>query len=934
LRLLRKVADDEDAADPITYSYAQLGELGWQGAGVLRQLGIGIGGRVALMSENRPEWGISYFAILLSGATSVPLDSGLSLPEVVNLLRVSAAKTVVLSRKVAERLASEANIALPIDDEADLMHVWSPAHPALQEYFANQGLGAKVMAYDELLTEPDVSVGAVRPEIKGDTVASLIFTSGTTGTPKGVMLTHKNLTSMVSKLSALFTLYKHDTLLSVLPLHHTFEFSAGFLMPLAAGASIAYLEEVEADSLARALEDEGITGMVGVPALWQLLERKIYKNVSDAGVLVEKAFDAVIDLNRSLREKLPWDFHTGKAMFFPVHRKLGGRMRLLISGGSALPAETMKTFQGLGFNLYEGYGMTESSPVLTVTRPGEKVIPGSVGRPLPGIDVKIDNPDANGIGEVIAKGPNVMVGYFENPEATAQTIVNGWLHTGDLGKFDADGNLFIVGRKKELILGASGENIYPDELEEAYGDSPYVKEVSVVGLPADGGLETVAMLIVPDYERNNDKDRETVREAVREHVKKVTKGLALYKRVKLWHLWDFDLPKTSTRKIKKREVIKELQRLERAAKQGAEIKELAATTGGDWIHDMLADVSQKKRGTITSQTALAELGFDSLMFTELAVALEAAGVDVPDPAEITGLETVADVEKLVARLGAKAKSEKPKRDRLRKEKAARDKADEHKLDDDIDVPRPLVTLGRRALRSGMRALYERVLETDIYGKTNVPPFGGYIVAANHASHLDTGLVKYALGEQGEALVALGAKDYFFEDPVRRMYFENFTNVVPMERHGSLRESLRLAGDVIRDGYILLIFPEGTRSDTGVMADFKPSLGYLAMTNKCGILPMYLHRTHEAMPKGRYLPKRGERVASYVGPYLSYADVAALAAGKSRSEQYRAITYAVESTIRRLAPQDAAWTLGDAGTQPMAEYLAERGEKVSEEEAQP
>ncbi len=937
LRLLRKVGEDDEPKDPITYSYAQVGELGWQGAGVLRQLGIGAGSRVILMSENRPEWGISFFSIILAGAASVPFDSALTLAEVVNLTRVSGAKAIVLSRRVAERLANEANIAIPVDDDVDVMVVWSPAHPAMQDYFAKQGLELQVLAYDELLTEPDVSVGAVRPEVKGDTVASLIFTSGTTGTPKGVMLTHKNFTSMASKLSALFTLYKHDKLLSVLPLHHTFEFSAGFLMPLVHGASIDYLEEVEADSLAKALEDEGITGMVGVPALWQLLERKIYKNVSDAGVLVEKAFDAIVDLNRTLRDKLPWDIGTGKAMFFPVHRKLGGRMRLLISGGSALPADTMKTFQGLGFNLYEGYGMTESSPVLTVTRPGEKVIPGSVGRPLPGIDVKIDQPDANGIGEVIAKGPNVMAGYFENAEATAQTIVGGWLHTGDLGKFDADGNLFIVGRKKEMILGPSGENVYPDELEELYGDTDYIKEVSVVGLPSESGGETVAMLVVPDYEENKDKDREQLREAVREHVKKVTKTLALYKRVKIWHLWDFELPKTSTRKVKRREVIKELQRLERATKQGAEVKELAASgaSGTSWIHDMLADVSQKKRGTITSATLLADLGFDSLMFTELAVALEAAGVEVPDPAEITGLESVADVEKLVSRLGAKQRTEKPKRDRLRREKLARDKADADKLDDDIDVPKPLVSLGRLALRNGMKALYSRVLETDVYGQGNVPPFGGYIVAANHASHLDTGLVKYALGDQGEALVALGAKDYFFDDPVRRMYFENFTNVVPMERHGSLRESLRLAGDVIRDGYILLIFPEGTRSDTGVMADFKPSLGYLAMTNKCGILPMYLHRTHEAMPKGRYLPKRGERVASYVGPYLSYEDVLKLAAGKPRSEQYRAITYHVESIIRRLAPSDAAWTLGASGVQPMAEYLAERGEQVSDEtEAQP
>ncbi len=925
LRLLPKA----EGAEPITYTYGHLGELAWQGAGMLRQLGVGLGDRVMLMSENRPEWGTTYFATVLAGAAVVPLDSSLTIGEVVNLARVSKAKVLVISRRVVERLAGEANLAVPLGrsgwpDRAappnggaesideDIRTTWSPAHPMMQEYLARQLEQApRVLAYDELLIEPDVAVG-VAADVKGDSLASLIFTSGTTGTPKGVMLTHKNLTSMTSKLSSLFTLYKHDKLLSVLPLHHTFEFSAGFLMPLIHGASIDYLEEVEADSLARALEDEGITGMVGVPALWQLLERKIYKNVGEAGVLIEKAFDSIVDLNRSLRDKLPWDVGAGKLMFFPVHRKLGGRMRLLISGGSALPPETMKSFTGLGFNLYEGYGMTESSPVLTVTRPGEKVIPGSVGRPLPGIDVRIFEPDASGVGEVIAKGPNVMAGYFENAEATAQTIRNGWLHTGDLGRLDGDGNLYIVGRKKEMILGASGENIYPDELEELYGASEFIKELSVVGLPQDGS-EIVAALIVPDYE--HEPQREVCREAVREHVRRVGKGLPLGKRLKIVHLWDHDLPKTSTRKVKRREIVKELQKLERAAKGGVEVKQIAAT-GGEWLHDLLADVSQKKRGSITAATLLSELGFDSLMFTELAVALEAAGVEIPDPAELLGLETVADVAALVARAGAKARSEKPKRDRLRREKASEDK----KADDDIDVPRPLVTLGRKALRGGMRALYERVLETTIHGGRQVPPFGGYIVAANHASHLDTGLVKYALGEQGDALVALAAKDYFFDDPVRRMYFENFTNLVPMDRHGSLRESLRLAGEVIRDGYILLIFPEGTRSDSGVMTDFKPSLGYLAMTNKCGILPMYLAGTHEAMPKGRYLPKRGERVASYIAPFVTYQEVQRLAStAHARSDQYKAITYSVERTIRRLAPREYSWTLGEAGTTPDAEF---------------
>lgn len=924
----------------ISYSYGQLGELAHLGAATLRRLGIAAADRVMLMSENRPEWGISYFAMMLTGATCVPLDSQLTLAEVMNLASVSRAPIIVLSRAVAERLADEAGLDCERsdDDRTGLSQVWSPCHPALERHFEAQGLAIRVMAFDDLLAEPDVvfidphrapaeapsPAGSARPDVKGDSVASLIFTSGTTGTPKGVMLTHKNFTSVASKLSSLFTLYKHDRLLSVLPLHHTFEFTTGLLVPLLHGASISYLEEVEADSLARALEDGGITGMVGVPALWQLLERKIYKNLSDAGALVERGFESVVELNRLLRDALPWDVGAGKALFYPVHRKLGGRMRLLISGGSALPADTMKTFQGLGFNLYEGYGMTESAPVLTVTRPGDKVVPGSVGRPLPGIDVKIERPDADGVGEIIAKGPNVMAGYFENPQATSETVVSGWLHTGDLGKFDDDGNLYIVGRKKEMILGPSGENVYPDELEDLYRDSEYVKEVSVVGLPGEAGHETVAALVVPDYERLSG-NREAVREAVREHMRNVSKSLPLYKRVKVLHLWDHDLPKTSTRKVKRREVIKELQRLERAARAGAEARQIGADAdagaagGGTWVVDLLADVSQRKRGTIRSETALSDLGFDSLMFNELAAALEAAGVDLPDAAELQSVATVADVEGLVARLGAKAKTEQPKRDRLRKEKAAKESASEY--GDDISVPGPVVTLGRRALRTGMRALYDRVLETNVHGAANVPPFGGYIVAANHSSHLDTGLVKYALGETGDVLVALGAKDYFFDDPVRRMYFENFTNIVPMARHGSLRESLRLAGDVIADGYILLIFPEGTRSETGVMTEFKPSLGYLALQNKCGILPMYLYGTHAAMPKGRFLPKPGKRVAAHVGPFVRYEDVVRIAGTESRTQQYRAVTDHVESTIRRLAPRDAAWTLGDSGISPMTEPRA-------------
>ena len=297
------------------------------------------------------------------------------------------------------------------------------------------------------------------------------------------------------------------------------------------------------------------------------------------------------------------------------------------------------------------------------------------------------------------------------------------------------------------------------------------------------------------------------------------------------------------------------------------------------------------------------------MFTELAVALEAAGVGLPDPGELNGLETVADVEKLVgAPPGAQAR-ERAAEARPRKLAAARqrDATPASVGDDDIDVPG---AAGRRsagaALRCGQRALYERVLETDVYGRAYVPPFGGYIVAANHASHLDMGLVKHALGEQGDALVALAAKDYFFEDPVRRMYFENFTNLVPMERHGSLRESLRLAGDVIRDGYILLIFPEGTRSETGVMIDFKPSLGYLALTNRCGILPMYLAGHPRRDAQGR-VPAQARRAGR--GPRRSVPVLRGACARWPRASARGRVVPArsphhVEGVVRRLAPERA------------------------------
>ncbi len=903
LRLLRTEEPDEP---PVVYTYERVGELALQVAANLVDWNVEQDDRVAIMSEGRPEWSITYFGILKAGATAVPMDSQLSLEEVRNLLQASAAKVLVISDRCCERLAEDAELGA------------APGHEraAIESALASEQ--CRVVAFEDGL-EPNAGAATLRAPRKGDRVASLIFTSGTTGRPKGVMLTHKNLTWMASKLSSTFKLYKHDGLLSVLPLHHTFEFSAGLLMPLMHGSSITYLDELNAEALSIGFKCGHITGMVGVPALWQLLHRKVRKRVSERGPLIERAFDGILDVNRAIREKTPLDMDLGRLVFFPVHRELGGRIRLMISGGSALSPEVMKSFRGMGFQLFEGYGMTEASPVIAVQRPGDPVKEGSVGRALSGISVKVHEPNDAGIGELIAKGPNVMKGYYENAEATSEVIRKGWLHTGDLGRIDEDGNIYIVGRKKEMILGVSGENVYPDELEELYGDFDEIKEISVVGLPSSGTGETVAALVVPDYERDEAKDREAVRESIRVHMREVSKKLPLYKRVKVWHLWDHDLPKTSTRKVKRREIVAELVKLEASASRATSAREQnleAGSEAGDtrWVRDVVAQVSQKNPSEVSSNSRMDSLGFDSLMLTELTVALEAAGLRLPDANVLGELQTVGDLETLAARQGLSMA-----RDSAAKAIVA---ASAHKAsgEDDINVPSALANAGRAALGRGQAMLYSRYLDTKVSGKAFIPPFGGFIVAANHSSHLDMGLVKHTLGDLGSKLVALAAKDYFFEDPVRKAYFENFTNLVPMERHGSLRESLRLAGEVLREGYILLIFPEGTRSTTGIMTDFKPSLGYLAMSNGCGILPMYLGGTHDAMPKGAYLPKRQEVVAR-VGPFQSHDALVTMTAGLKRSDAYRHIAYRMEETVRAMAPSNYAWTLGETGRVPAASAVA-------------
>ena len=837
--------------------------------------------RVILFSNNMPEWGMTYFGILKAGATAIPIDPASTVDEIIAFAKAGEAAAIVVSPKLAA-------------ENPDLKE-------RLAEISDGGGKASRMLAAPVVWTFDDVfeiqseieeaKRSALLPaKIHSNAIASLIFTSGTTGTPKAVMLSHKNFVNMISMLSSVLDMDITDGVLSVLPMHHTFEFSAGFLTPFSNGTQITYLNELTAEDLARTIENSHVTGLVGVPALWEMLHRRIKTRLREKGDWIADLADNVIEFNAWIRDNTP--FNLGPIVFFPIHKGMGGQIRYLISGGSALSEKVQKDLHGLGFTVLEGYGLTESSPVLTVARPGNKLLRGSVGKPLPGVEVRIETPDENGVGEVIARGQNVMVGYYNNDKATDAVLTDRWLKTGDLGRIDEDGNLFIVGRSKDVIIDSNGKNIYPDEIEDHYGKSAYIKEMSVVGLADDDGGEKIAALVVPDYEHDIASPRSEVNKQIEVHFREVSASLAFFKRVKVLHITPFELPRTATRKVKRPEVIEMLQTLEDRSK--SKTKSAPETRGDDnmlWIRKVVASVSNRQLSDIAVEDKLADLGFDSLMFVELQAAVEDAGGRVLSPDTLNEIQSVRELLTAIQRVDkAKKLADEPK-------------IEEKKDEEEIVIPSIVRRIGNSLVDFASDTLYDGVLNTRIDGEANVPRHVNFIVAPNHTSHIDTGLVKKALGkETAEQTVAVAAADYWFDTKYKRAYMNNFTTLVPIERTGSLRQSLRHVTQILNEGYNALIFPEGGRQESGQIAEFKPIIGYLALNQKIGILPIYIWGTYDAFPKGTIIPKSksiGAKVGAKVGRFLEYDELRKMTDGVPNTEAYRLIAARVQHEIENM-----------------------------------
>lgn len=897
------------------YTYGELKERTELAARSLVAAGVGPGRTVLLASENRPQWPMAYFGILKAGGIAVPIDSESTVDQLLNICRSARGTLILLSDLVYHRCGEELGEALK---EAGL-----PTRIMILRQLFQQNLSADLVVTDsessastEIAltdsTSDEVVAELIQADNDGDPLASLIFTSGTTGDPKAVMLSHSNFTHLVSSLSQTFPVNERDGFLSVLPLHHTFEFACGLLMPLSRGSSITYMEELSGEELSAAMQTSRITALIGVPALWQLLHRRIEQKIDDAPPSVRTAFELLNSINTSLRERM--GINLGRTLFGAVHQAFGGRLKYMISGGAALPEKTLEAFYGMGFNLYEGYGLTEAAPVLTVNTPAKGLLPGSVGQALPGMEVKIKDPDDAGVGEIVARGPNVMRGYLGKPEETSKAVQGEWLHTGDLGTLDSKGNLTIVGREKEVIITAGGKNAYPDELEDIYGKAPHVAELSIVGLPDHQGSERIACLVRPDLEdKAQPADVAEARSAIREWIRVEGSRVPSHNRIQVLRFWDQELPRTATRKVKRREVVKILQRLLDAEMEAVDRGEVEDTTWA-WLDKALGTLADFDPARVHNNTHLLDdLGFDSLMFVELSSILAARDFHIT-PEVLAQIPTVGELQELLSG-DAKAAS------------TALVKAPPSTIQqvESYDVPKPIAKAVKNLLYNAQMSSYDTLFNVDVFGRAHIPYHNpNVIVIANHCSHLDMGLVKYALGDYGVNIRAVAAADYFFKNKVRKTYFGNFTNLLPLERSGTLKSSLGAASQALIEGEMLLVFPEGTRSKDGKIQDFRRGLGYLVDSHNVDILPLWLDGTHRALPKGQPLPNPASRkLKVHIGPVMKASELRKQCSQMGPNDRYQFISDAAQRAV--LGLRDAA--LG-GGKKPETDTLTPLFEELN------
>ena len=748
--------------------------------------------KVAIYAENSPSWIYAFYAALQNDCVSIPIDF----------------------------LASAEDVAYIIDDcQPDLLFLSS----GMAEAFARVDL--KTQHKPEVLVFEDVVIDESVPESQwlgpenDNTTAVIIYTSGTTGSPKGVMLSYTNIHQNMNGVIDCKIFIPDRQVMIFLPLHHIFPLVGSMMVSLFVGTTIPMAPSMQSADLMKTFTDNEVGVFLGVPRLYELMYRGIKAKIDKSAIGRFLLWLVMTTKNRKL----------GKTLFKKVHEGFGGHLQYMISGGAALNKEVGAFFYGLGFDIMEGFGMTEAAPMIAFPRPGNIVI-GATGQALPGLTVEIRD------GEVVAKGPSIMKGYYNRPEETAEVVIDGWLHTGDLGYLDQNGFLYITGRKKEIIVLPNGKNINPVEIEmKLDGFSPAIKEAGVFM-----HNEMLHAVILPDFSFLSSNGVQDINQYFRENViSPFNAEMSSYKRIMQFTLVNSELPRTRLSKLQRFKFAELLEQKEqkKTASSEPDTKEYHA------IKSFIE--SQVDMDILPDHHLVFDISMDSLSKLSLIDFIEKSfGIKL-------------DEEQLLKFPSIRKIAEHIQSNKLF-HKTDQDSGWTGDLKDDSDVILPKTSFLLRPIVNAVRGVFRLFFQFEGKGMEHIPE-GPCFFAPNHESKLDAFLVLSYLDKPTLKNTFSYAKKDHVKSRTRR-YLASRSNVIVMDLSKDLKHSILKMAEVVKQGKKILIFPEGTRTLSGNLGKFHKTYAILSAELNVPVVPVVITGAYAAMSSGAKKIKRGESIS--------------------------------------------------------------------------
>lgn len=747
--------------------------------------------KVAIFAENRPEWIFAFYAAWKNNATVVPVDFLASAEEVAFILNDCQPEYIFYSEKTGNVLR---------DALQSVQHKLSTQCLDDQNYDLNKYAADPVDVQDIMKT------------------AVIIYTSGTTGSPKGVMLSFDNLLANIEGVSEdipIFTDFR--TVLAILPYHHIFPLMGSMIAPLKVGGKIAFTPSIASEDIIATLHKNSVNIIIGVPRLYAAIRKGIMDKIN-AHFLTKALFKTAKFINSRAFSKL---------LFKQVHQKFGDHVEYMVSGGAKLDEDVARDFRALGFEMLEGFGMTEAAPMITFTRPGKWVI-GSAGQALPGLKMAIKD------GEIIARGCNIMQGYYNRPEETAGVLRNGWLHTGDLGTIDKKGYLRVTGRKKEIIVLSSGKNINPDEVEK--------KLKSLSDCIADVGVflnnDQIQAAFYPDFNVLRERGIANIEEFYQQEIiDKYNTLVSYYKKITKFTILKEDLPKTRLGKIQRFKLVELVNSLG--------IRKLKIKEPEHEEYQIIRDflMRQTKSNILPDDHIEIDLGLDSLDKVSFHSFLESTfGIKLPEDI----LVNHPTVEKLSHYM--KDKKEKIGVEVVRWAEIFKEKVE-------LKLPESWFTWNIfKQISKGLLKMYFRLKGE---GFENIPK-GPCILAPNHQSFFDGMFVAVFLDNKTNRNTYFYAK----EKHVRKRWVRalaNRHNIIISDINKELKLSLQKLAELLRKGKNVIIFPEGSRTHDGQLGKFKKAFAILATEMKVPVVPVSIKGAFEALPRGALFPRPWKKI---------------------------------------------------------------------------